>query len=346
MKIQNRITLWFTLIAGIAFLVFVLVVYLVTDPMISGPDAESHRANLRTLLILLWLLVLIIFFFASRWLSKLALRPLSHMADKAGEISATNLHLRLSEGDRRNEIDQLAVSFNRMLDRLENSFDAQREFVSNVSHELRTPLSAIIGELQLVLEEKDLSQDLRISLENILSDARKLSRLSTGLMDMAKASYEPHQISLKYCRLDELIMDARKETLRNHPEYQIHLKMDESLDDEDYITVRGNSYLLTVAFANIMDNACKFSSDRRVEILLAYDQEQSETFISFTDQGPGIPENEQQDIFQPFFRGSNKTTSEGSGIGLSLVQRIVSLHQAKLSLDSAPGEGTTMRIHW
>jgi len=130
------------------------------------------------------------------------------LAAMAGEISATNLHLRLSETAHVDEMAELAASFNQMLD-----------------------------------------------------------------------------------RLDELIMDARKEVLRSHPEYQIHLKMDESLDDEDYITIRGNSYLLTVAFANIMDNACKFSSDHRVEIFLAYDRAVSGPVISFTDQGLGIPAN-------------------------------------------------------
>jgi len=346
MKIRNRITIWFTLVTGLLFLLVTLLIYLFTDAILNGFASPGQMANLRIVLIFSWLFAVIVIFFTSRWLSKQLFRPVSRMADKAGEISATNLHLRLSETAHVDEMAVLAASFNRMLDRLENAFDGQREFVSNIAHELRTPLSAIIGELQLVLEEKDLSQDLRISLESMLNDARKLSRLSTGLMDIAKASYETHQISLKHCRLDELIMDARKEVLRNHPEYQVQIKMDDSLDDEDYITVRGNSYLLTVAFANLMDNACKFSSDHRVEIFLTYDRAASGPVISFTDRGPGIPADEQQDIFQPFFRGSNKTASEGSGIGLTLVQRIVTLHGAKLSLDSAPGKGTTMRIHW
>jgi len=346
MNIQNRVTFWFTLVTGLVFLLVMLLIYLITNALLNGYVSASQMTNFRFMLILSWLIAVIIIFFASKWLSKELLRPVSRMADKAGEISATNLHLRLSETAHVDEMAELAASFNQMLDRLENAFDSQREFVSNIAHELRTPLSAIIGELQLVLEEKDLSPDLRISLESILNDARKLSRLSTGLMDMAKASYETHQISLKHCRLDELIMEARKEVLRNHPEYQVHFTMDDHLDEEDYITVRGNIYLLTVAFANIIDNACKFSPDHRVEIFLTYDSAAMGPVISFTDQGPGIPANEQQDIFQPFYRGSNKTASEGSGIGLSLVQRIVSLHGANLSLDSAPGEGTTMRIHW
>jgi len=328
MKIRNRITIWFLLLTGLVFLLAMLLIYLVTDTLLGTYASASEMMNLRILLVLTWIFALIVIYFLSKWLSKQLMRPVSRMADKAGEISATNLHLRLSESAHADEMAVLAASFNQMLDRLENAFDGQREFVSNIAHELRTPLSAIIGELQLVLEEKDLSQDLRISLESMLNDARKLSRLSTGLMDMAKASYETHQISLKHCRLDELIMEARKEVLRNHPEYQVHFTMDDHLDEEDYITVRGNIYLLTVAFANIIDNACKFSPDHRVEIFLTYDSAAMGPVISFTDQGPGIPANEQQNIFQPFYRGSNKTASEGSGIGLSLVQRIVSLHGA------------------
>ncbi len=180
MNIQNRVIFWFTLVMGLVFLLVMLMIYLVTDTLLSAYPSAHQMMNLRIMLILTWVFALIVIYFLSKWLSKQLMRSVSRMADKAGEISATNLHLRLSETAHTDEMAVLAASFNQMLDRLENAFDGQREFVSNIAHELRTPLSAIIGELQLVLEEKDLSPDLRISLESMLNDARKLSRLSTG----------------------------------------------------------------------------------------------------------------------------------------------------------------------
>ncbi len=346
MTIRNRITFWFTLTSSIIIFVFVLLIYLVIDETSIRADVITDLKNIEIILALAWFISVSIMFFVSRRLSYRFISPVSQIIKKVEEISTKNLHIRLNESSYSEEIAKLAASFNSMLDRLENSFDVQKEFVSNIAHELRTPLTAIICELQLLLAKENIPEKTEISLKKMLGDAQRLSRLCSNLMDMTKASYESHQVSLEKVRLDELIMEARNDMLNSNPDYNIRIKLDEKLDEENKVTILGNKYLLRTAFSNIMDNACKFSDDKAVTVSLEYNPENEKPMLSFIDQGRGIPEKEQEDIFAPFSRGSNSRNIEGSGIGLSLVKRIIKLHQATLKIDSTPGKGTTVCILW
>ena len=319
--------------------------YVITAAAYDEYGHNSLTGLLRSLLIACIVSVVAIYL-AGMYFSKRALRPVSRMAEKAGEISASNLHLRLSEGKANDELAELATTFNRMLDRLENSFDAQREFVSNIAHELRTPLSAIIGEAELALTKNDISNASRVAFTKIVEDARRLSRLGTGLMDMAKASYEAHQLSFKDIRLDELIMEARQEVLRIKPDHRIEIIIDESLDDETMLTIRGNPYLLKVACTNILENACKFSGDNTAIASITFNAASKKVEISVKDNGPGIPEADLTRVFKPFYRASNVGSNAGSGIGLSLTQRIMRLHNADIVIDSTPGSGTTVYLRF
>ncbi len=310
---------------------------------------HQGRQGLRSLLwnlVIAWAGAVLITLVAGWHFAGKVLRPVSRMAEKAGEISASHMHLRLGEGRGQDELAELAMTFNKMLDRLEDSFTAQREFVSNVAHELRTPLSAISGEVELALSKKDLPGPIREVFTKLLHDVRRLSRLSTGLMDLAKSSYEAHQISLGSCRLDEEIMEVRRQLLREQPDYRISIQLDEQIDDEDAITVRANPYLLRLALGNLMENACKFSEDRSARVILKAQGGSGAPEVIVEDNGVGIPDSELPKLFQPFFRGSNSGMSEGSGIGLSLVQRIMRLHQVDLRIDSRPGEGTRVHLAW
>ena len=309
-------------------------------------DEYGHTklANLIQILLLSWLVAVVIIFFAGRFFAWRALQPVSKMVDRAEEISATQLGLRLSEGNGKDELAELAITFNEMLDRLENSFDAQKEFVSSIAHELRTPLAAIVGEAELTLSQQRNPDDYRQALGKIHDDAMALSRIAGGLIDLAKTSYEPEQISMKDIRIDEVLLDARHELLRLNPGYHVELGFEENFDDENILNVRGNEYLLKIAFVNLMENACKFSVNKRVEVTLNVSE--GKPAIFFTDKGIGISEEEQELVFKPFYRSKNSRDARGSGIGLSLVQRIAGVHKAQLILKSEEGKGTMVALKW
>jgi two-component system, OmpR family, sensor histidine kinase ArlS len=309
-------------------------------------DEYGHNklAALRNKMSLLWLAAVVLIFFSGKYFAFRALRPVAQMVEKADAITATNMDLRLNEGKGEDELSELAETFNRMLDRLEASFDAQKEFVSNIAHEVRTPLAAIMGECELAMDASKSPEACRQALDKVHEDARKLSRLVTGLLDLARASYDHTEISLREVRLDEVLVEARRELLNIHPDYKVNLEFDPEMDDEGMITVNGNHYLLKVAFMNLMENGCKFSENKTSLVNIRFDM--NHPVIRFADQGVGIPEEEIQEIFTPFYRGKNHQFAQGSGIGLSLTEKIMNLHQATIGVDSAPGQGTRIEVRF
>lgn len=301
----------------------------------------ERQSELRQLLLLALLVFVVLLIVAGRFLAGQALRPIGALAQRAESIGATNLHLRLPEGRGRDELAHMAATFNRMLDRLEQSFDAQKEFVSNVAHELRTPLAAIVGELELARERERSIPELQAAIDLALGDARKLSRLTTGLLDLAKAGYDRSEVAFHALRPDEVLLEAMEDLQRMEPGYRVDIAFATDPDaPEPHIT--GNAYLLRTAFLNLMENACKYSADRRCAITLATDAQGLR--IAFTDRGPGIAPEDLPHLFTPFYRGRNGRGTAGHGIGLGLAQRIIRLHQGEIHVESKPGEGSTFTV--
>ena len=305
-------------------------------------DGLGRLAALRLALIVGFVIAILLTLLAGIFFAWNALRPVSGMVGKVGEITASHLDLRIGEGNGKDEIAELAITFNRMLDRLENSFDAQAQFVSNISHELRTPLAAIIAELEISAIKERTTPEYREMIGLILQDARKLSRLSNDLLDLAKASYDQAQIAFKELRLDEVLLDARQGVLQANPRYRVPILFEREIREGDFIAIKGNEYLLKVAFANLLENGCKFSADHQCSVTIHFFE--NKTILQFSDTGIGIAAEDLTKIFTPFFRGGNKKYADGHGIGLSLTEKIISLHQGSISVDSKVNEGTTFTV--
>ncbi|MCS6818817.1 MAG: HAMP domain-containing histidine kinase, partial [Chitinophagales bacterium] len=255
---------------------------------------------------------------------------------------ATSLDLRLRSNGNRDELSELASTFNDMLSRLESSFDAQKNFVSNISHELRTPLSAIIAELELALSKDRANEEYKTIIQRALSDAQKLARLSNSLLDLAKAHYDITELSYKKIRIDEVLLDARQIVLQSNPNYKIHIHFDLESENVEDITINGNEYLLRVAFANLMENGCKFSEDNSVDIHIK--NIPGKVQLLFCDKGIGIPDEDIPNLFTPFFRGKNNQYAQGYGIGLSLTHKIITLHKGSIDVSSKIGQGSSFIV--
>ncbi|RRA99811.1 HAMP domain-containing sensor histidine kinase [Larkinella rosea] len=302
----------------------------------------SKLENLRITLIIAFLLGLVIVALLSRLVARQLLKPISTVVRQASEITATNLDRRVEEGNGRDELAELAITFNQMLDRLEHSFDAQKQFVSNVSHELRTPLAAIAGELELASNKPRTTSEYQQVIMRTLRDARRLTHLSNGLLDLAKASYDASEISFRELRLDELLMEARGQLLHQHPEYRITIVFEQEIEDDHLISANGNAYLLRVAFSNLMENGCKFSPDQHCTVTVKSLSDLCR--LSFIDEGIGISDEDLPHVFTAFYRGQNRTYADGNGIGLSLTLRIISLHQGCISVKTEPGQRTIFEV--
>jgi signal transduction histidine kinase len=200
----------------------------------------------------------------------------------------------------------------------------------------------MLTEMQLTIQKERSNTEYQQSIEHIIADIRKLIRLSNSLLDLAKASYDQTEISFKEVRPDEILLDARNDVLRNQPDYNVNIIFEKETDNDNFISVNGNEYLLKVAFVNLIENGCKFSDNKQSIISISYNDKQ--IILSFSDHGIGISNEELQHIFTPFYRGTNKKFADGNGIGLFLTQKIISLHNGSLSVLSKENEGTTFTL--
>lgn len=266
------------------------------------------------------------FFFARQ-----ALKPINQMILQSELISASSLSTRLNTGNGTDEIARLAITFNNMLNRIEQAFAMQRSFVSNASHELRTPLTAMTGELEVALISNRETEEYRSILASVLEDVKDLSSLTNGLIELNQADMDAAVLKLHPLRVDELLWQAKADLTKRHQDYKASIQIVALPEDEKNLMIYGNQ-LLKTALLNIMDNACKFSPYKEVHIL--FEVGNDTIIISFKDEGIGISEQDIQKILQPFYRGSNVQHFHGYGIGLALTNKIIQLHKGTMHIES------------
>lgn len=300
--------------------------------------------NMLTNSLLIFIVALLLILLSALYLTKKALSPVQEMTKKAKLISASNLDLRLSTPNQHDELAALATTFNEMLQRIENSFDSQKSFVSNISHELRTPLSALIAEVDLTLSQPNSAMQYQQALKNVRGDAQKIVRLSNSLLDLAKASYDPAEITFKTIRLDEVLLNAIQQLSKTSPNYKVDVQFDQLPSEDQELEISANEYLLQTAFVNLIENACKFSDDQTCRIGIHFSAQH--IVMRFQDQGIGIAPEDLPNLFTSFYRGANQHFSEGHGIGLALTQKIINLHEGTITIDSEQNKGTSITLQF
>lgn len=312
--------------------------------IVSAIDVQGRKelSNLRLLMITGFAVSLLLMFFAGVLFSKNALSPIQEIVNSVNTISSSNLHLRLNEGKGKDEIAQLAVTFNKMLDRLETSFNLQQAFVNNASHELRTPLTAIIGEIEVLLGRERTPDDYKAGLSSMQSEALQMKEMITGLLNLVRAGGNGKQLTVEEVRLDEVLNDVKSAKLHENAKSIINLSVIDLPDDPSQLEVAANRQLLYMGISNIIDNAIKFSHNQPVNCILKF--ESGKLVLKIADLGIGISKVEFEKIFQPFYRSSDAQSFPGHGIGLSLAETIFRLFGASLSFSSALGKGTTFVI--
>ncbi|MDR0989720.1 MAG: HAMP domain-containing histidine kinase [Prevotellaceae bacterium] len=315
--------------------------YVVTAAAYDGYGHAQQRLLTRALLLLLagglTLLILLGFF-----LSRAALAPVRTVVKEVERISANRLDRRLPVKNPTDELGELSLAFNALLQRLERAYNAQKRFVGNVSHELRTPMAALRAQLDLALMRRRDAAYYQRSIHALQADAERIVKLIDNLLDLAKADYDPRQLERRPLRIDELLLDVRQMVLRAHTDYRITLVFDAESENDDVLTVTGNNHLLVTAFINLMENNCKYSSEHSSLVGISFSR--SDTIVTFTDNGIGMSQRDRENIFRFFYRGENSETINGYGIGMTLAQKIIALHQGEIAVYSTPGEGTTFTV--
>ena len=278
------------------------------------------------------LIVLAGWYFAGR-----VLRPIAQIVDEVEQITARQLHKRVPEGNRRDEIAQLAMTFNQMLFRLEDAFVSQRSFVSHASHELRTPLTNTLGTLETSLRYDRNPADWRESMEVAVDELKKVIMLTNGLLGLAKVT--DGAVTLTTVQVDDCLLTAIGHVQAKYPGRPLPLQF--MTGEDESLTVKGNATLLTTALLNVLDNACKYSTET---VSVQLQATEGQITVTVTDRGRGIADADTAHILDPLYRGNNVEGVPGYGIGLAITQKIIDLHQGILRITSQENQGTTVTI--
>jgi len=278
----------------------------------------------------------------SHYVAGKILQPIGEMKAMAKEISEKNLDQRLPVGRENDEFNQLAGTINRMLDRLQHSFENQRNFLFDTSHELKTPLTTI----RLAIDDvctSDIDQLPASTRDNLLrlnEQVRRMDRLVKDLLNLSalEMSDAVEQAPLSLTSIINPLVDEYRFVAEAQ---QMHIECRLPALDE----IRGDAGKLTRAFSNILDNAIKYSRTGG-DIIVDGVQRDGVVTISVTNTGPGVSEADIGKVFDQFFRVEKSRSLEhgGSGLGLAMVKRIIALHGGTVEMESRPGEWTRVRV--
>jgi len=310
----------------------------------AARDEEGMRKlqQLKFILLLSFAGGIFIALAAGYFFSKQLLIPLRKIADEVNKISVQNLEERIKAGNGKDEWDYLSNTLNRLLNRLQESFDIHRRFISNASHELLTPLTSVSSQLEISLDRDREAREYRVVMSSVYQDVRKLGKLTQTLLEFARASGDPGGLEIDLVRIDEILLAMPGEITKLNDAYHVTIAFGELPEEDEKLLVFGNEALLFTAIKNIVINACKYSDDHTA--LLRLSCLQNVITISIKDEGKGISTAERENIFQPFYRADEKNMEQGFGLGLSLAQQIIKLHKGQISFESIIAKGSTFII--
>lgn len=276
---------------------------------------------------------------ATYFISGHALRPIREFSDKIEEVQAQNLADSRLEENKVKELNQLSVSYNKMLGRLSDAFEVQRQFTANAAHELRTPLALMQVQLDSYNSGQHPGSDAETvqTIRMVTEQNDRLSKMVKTLLDMSE---------LQTVSRDETIMvDSLVDEVLADLEPLAREKDVELTGNCEAITIVGSDILIYRLVYNLVENAIKYNhSDGQVTVN-AY-KKQKHIYLSVEDTGSGIPKELRERVFEPFFRVDKSRSRElgGVGLGLALVHEIVRVHDGSISIKSNPAGGTIFEV--
>ena len=272
------------------------------------------------------------------YVGRLIVRPVQNISEAFDALSAGNFDVRVPENERLREIREMAQHFNAMTYDLSHIETLRSDFVANVSHEFKTPIAAIEGYATL-LQNRSLSPEKHDHyVEKILENSRRLANLSGNVLMLSKLENQEIISGKSEFRLDEQL---RKCVLLLEGKWaEKNIEFDMELPKVNYY---GSEPLLSQVWVNILDNAIKHSPAGGV-VHIAIWQTDGLLTVTITDHGDGMPEEVQKHIFEKFYQGDSSHKTEGNGLGLALVRRIVELCKGTIKVESTPGNGASFSV--
>ena len=276
---------------------------------------------------------------ATYFISGHALRPIREFSDKIEKVQAQNLADSRIEENQVKELNQLSVSYNRMLERLSDAFEIQRQFTANAAHELRTPLALMQVQLDLYHSNSHPGNDADTvqMIKMVTEQNDRLNKMVKTLLDMRELQ--------TVGRDDEIVLDALVDEVLEDLEPLAETKNIRLIGKCKDITMVGSDILIYRLVYNLVENAIKYNHSGG-QVTVTADRKEKHVYLSVEDTGAGIPEELKERVFEPFFRVDKSRSRElgGVGLGLALVREIVRVHDGSITVKSNPSGGTIFEV--
>ena len=276
---------------------------------------------------------------ATYFISGHALRPISEFSDKIEEVQAQNLSDSRMEENNVKELNQLSISYNRMLERLSDAFEVQRQFTANAAHELRTPLTLMQVQLDLYNSSghPGNDEDTLQTIKMVTEQSDRLNKMVKTLLDMSELQTVGRDDKIMIAAVvEEVLVDL--EPLAQEKNIRLIGKCGD-------ITMMGSDILIYRLVYNLVENAIKYNH-LGGQVTVTVCRKEKQVSLSVEDTGSGIPEELKERVFEPFFRVDKSRSRElgGVGLGLALVREIVRVHDGRIAIKSKPAGGTIFEV--
>ncbi|MHC6180148.1 sensor histidine kinase [Clostridium sp. JNZ X4-2] len=339
-SISFKITITYVFMFLIAFLFMGTGAVMSFRYYMENGSQGDYAVLLSTVVFILGIISLTAIIILGSRASKKFLSPVKNMNETVKEISINDLGRRIDVKGSKNELKDLAKTFNEMLDRIQNSVEQQNQFISDASHELRTPISVIQGYANLLDRwGKDDRSVLEESIASIKSEAENMKELVEKLLFLARGDKNTQKVEKENFMLNELIDDLIKETRLIDKDHII------KSDYNDKIDISADRKLMKEAFRIFIDNSIKYTPSGGTVMLDSYLKDNAAVIV-VSDTGIGISEEDIPRIFDRFYRADKSRTksSGGTGLGLSIARWIIDRHNGKIDIWSQVDIGTVIKI--
>jgi signal transduction histidine kinase len=343
MKIRARLTVWYAAILILSLLVMGFGLYReLSEPARVHRHPQKHALNEAGEMVLqVGLPAMFLGLLGGWWITRKALAPVTALTEAVEKINDHNLSSQLAATGSGDELDRLTGVFNAMTARLDGAFQRIREFTLHASHELKTPLTVLRGEMEMALREESLTAAQRERLLSQMDEIERLAKIVDALTLLTKADAGQIKLTFETLRLDDLVRESFADAKILAQPQRVHV----SLEACEEISLSGDRHRLRQLLLNLTDNASKYN---RPEGTLNIFLHRVEGFaeLKIENTGAGIPPEILPRVFERFFRGdtSHSQAVEGCGLGLSIVQWIVTAHNGSIQIASEPGMITTVTV--
>lgn len=305
----------------------------------SLDEATLILTNLKNTLYVAFSLILVVLFLIARLIAGRSIKPITLITETSSRITKDNLKERIILPQNKDELYVLSKTINDLLDRIENAVEREKQFTSDASHELRTPLTVLKGTLEVLIRKPRTQAEYEDKIKYGITEVNRLNNLVDQLLLLARFENQIQSLKTEKVYLNALILDilTRYSLKMNAKKINVN-----PLFSKDYY-VESDNYLVSMIIGNIISNAIKYSNENGT-ISITLSQKENTTICTVSDNGIGIPKEDLDKIFNPFYR-SNPTQYpdvKGYGLGLSIVKRLAELLDVQFEIKSEINKGTSV----